>query len=234
LDTVGLHRADAWAVDIEELFMTKDEALALALEALEGMDILFSPLSRDCTQYNAIDRAREAITAIQQARSAPVQGNSGLTNRYTASPVQEPVAWMTQARNFVHVMEFTEAEAKLYGWVPVYTAPPAQPAPVQEPVAFFDPQGKGFYWAKPTQITAPVTVDVEPLPLYTTPPAAQRPFVGLTDEMVTAAARALNKRQAEACGVDKNDHWKFYGDDIKEDARAALEAAHNIKEKNNG
>jgi hypothetical protein len=47
-----------------------------------------------------------------------------------------------------------------------------QPAPVQEPVAFFDPQGKGFYWAKPTKITAPVTVDVKPLPLYTTPPAA--------------------------------------------------------------
>jgi hypothetical protein len=42
-------------------------------------------------------------------------------------PVQEPVAWMTQARNFVHVMEFTEAEAKLYGWIPVYTTPPAQP-----------------------------------------------------------------------------------------------------------
>jgi hypothetical protein len=60
----------------------------------------------------------------------------------------------------------------------------------------------------------------------------KRQWVGLTDEMVTAAARALNKRQAEACGVDKNDHWKFYGDDIKEDARAALEAAHNIKEKN--
>jgi hypothetical protein len=53
--------------------MTKDEALDLALEALEGMDILFSPLSRDCTQYNAIDRARKAITAIKQARSAPVQ-----------------------------------------------------------------------------------------------------------------------------------------------------------------
>jgi hypothetical protein len=31
--------------------------------------------------------------------------------------------------------------------------------------------------------------------------------------------------------VDKNDHWKFYGDDIKEDAKAALEAAHGITEK---
>ena len=38
-----------------------------------------------------------------------------------------------------------------------------------EPVAYFDPQKGGFYWAKPTKIEAPVTVDVEPLPLYTTP-----------------------------------------------------------------
>jgi hypothetical protein len=45
----------------------------------------------------------------------------------TDKKMQEPVAWMTQARNFVHVMEFTEAEAKLYGWIPVYTTPPAQP-----------------------------------------------------------------------------------------------------------
>ena len=38
-----------------------------------------------------------------------------------------------------------------------------------EPVAYFDPQKGGFYWAKPTTVTAPITVDVEPLPLYTTP-----------------------------------------------------------------
>jgi len=37
-----------------------------------------------------------------------------------------------------------------------------------EPVAYFNPQG-GFYWAKPTKVAAPITVDVEPLPLYTTP-----------------------------------------------------------------
>ena len=64
------------------------------------------------------------------------------------------------------------------------------------------------------------------------PPAQPAPRQPLTDEMVTAAARALNKRQAEACGVDKNDHWKFYGDDIKEDARAVLEAAHGITKGN--
>ena len=46
-----------------------------------------------------------------------------------------------------------------------------------EPVAFFDPQEKGFYWAKPTKVTAPTIVDVEPLALY-----AQRTWVGLTPE----------------------------------------------------
>ena len=38
-----------------------------------------------------------------------------------------------------------------------------------EPVAYFHPL-KGFYWAKPTSISAPTIADVEPLPLYTTPP----------------------------------------------------------------
>jgi hypothetical protein len=53
--------------------------------------------------------------------------------------------------------------------------------PEQEPVAFYHPRS-GFYWAKPTSIFAPTSVDVERLPLYTAPPAAQRPWVGLTDE----------------------------------------------------
>ena len=54
----------------------------------------------------------------------------------------------------------------------------AQPA--QEPVAFYNPQHGGFYWAKPTTISAPQAVDIVPLALYTTPP--QRTWVGLTDE----------------------------------------------------
>jgi hypothetical protein len=49
----------------------------------------------------------------------------------------------------------------------------------QEPVAWFHPH-KGFYWAKPTSISAPTIADVEPLPLYTTPP--QRTWVGLTNK----------------------------------------------------
>lgn len=52
----------------------------------------------------------------------------------------------------------------------------------------------------------------------------------LTDEMVLAAARMLSDRQAAACNVDCGDVWKLHGNDFIDDARAALEAAHGIKE----
>ena len=52
----------------------------------------------------------------------------------------------------------------------------------------------------------------------------------LSDEMVVAAARVLNERQADACGVNRDDQWAIYCDDFKADARAMLEATHNIKE----
>lgn len=41
-----------------------------------------------------------------------------------------------------------------------------------EPVAYYHPRN-GFYWAKPTSIFAPTVMDVPPMALYTTPPAAQ-------------------------------------------------------------
>jgi len=86
-----------------------------------------------------------------------------------------------------------------------------------EPVAYYHPR-KGFYWAKPTSIFAPTSVDVEPLPLYTAPPA-QRPWVGLTDEekktLATAAGCTEDDdghivteifRLAETKLKEKNDH----------------------------
>ena len=48
----------------------------------------------------------------------------------------------------------------------------------EEPVAYFDPQEGGFYWAKPTRIEALVSVDVEPLLLYTTPQGCDECGVG--------------------------------------------------------
>ena len=53
--------------------------------------------------------------------------------------------------------------------------------PEQEPVAFYHPRN-GFYWAKLTSIFAPTAVDVPPVPLYVKWKAAQRPWVGLTDD----------------------------------------------------
>ena len=48
----------------------------------------------------------------------------------------------------------------------------------EEPVAYFNPQEGGFYWAKPTKVEAPITVNVEPLPLYTTPQGCDECGVG--------------------------------------------------------
>ena len=39
-------------------------------------------------------------------------------------PEQEPVAYLSQAGNFLSPLEFTVGEAALYGWTPVYTSPP--------------------------------------------------------------------------------------------------------------
>lgn len=89
----------------------------------------------------------------------------------------------------------------------------AQDKLAQEPVAFFNPHDNKFYWAKPTKVTVPITVYVEPMPLYTTPP--QRPWVGLTPEEI----------------LDLFDATNVYGSKWIEFARAVET---KIKEKNNG
>lgn len=42
--------------------------------------------------------------------------------------------------------------------------------------------------------------------------------------MVVAAARELSRRNAEACGTDAEDEWKFYGESHLADAQDALDA----------
>lgn len=99
----------------------------------------------------------------------------------------------------------------------------------QEPVAYLHQCGKkpelkelSFKKNEPSLFAK----GYKSIPLgYTTPPQ-RKP---LTVAMVSKAARVLNDRQAEACGVDKDDQWKVYGHDFIEDARAMLNAAHSIK-----
>jgi len=69
-----------------------------------------------------------------------------------------------------------------------------QAQPEQEPVAYYHPH-KGFYWAKPTHISAPTVVDVLPVPLYVKWKAAQRPWVGLDeDDIRKLYSKDLNYR----------------------------------------
>ena len=100
----------------------------------------------------------------------------------------------------------------------------------QEPVAWRswnDHDGYGF-WETKHEAEPWCAPDFFAEPLYTSPPAS-KPWVGLTDEQITAGARALCKQMAEGCGVDVRDQWQLYSDTFKEDAKAVLEAAHGIK-----
>ena len=168
--------------------MTKDEALDLALKALR--------FARDDGYENEV--SQEAITAIKQARSAPVQ---------------EPVAWMNPHGGFLsasYIDKFASGLDKEIHNIPLYTTPPAQPAPVQ-PVAWAIYQRgrlQSFWLDKGDAYDFEFTTEHQWQPLYTTPPAAQRQWVGLTDEEI------------EDC----------YGGKVNDFARA-IEA--KLKEKNN-
>jgi hypothetical protein len=113
--------------------MTKDEALDLALEALEYWAV------RD--EFNK--DTRDAITAIKQARSAPVQkpyrplqdnGSQYFGDSWDTLPTQPapaPASWMEMVtanlvREGVNKHKARELAEHFYGL--------SQPAPVQEPV----------------------------------------------------------------------------------------------------
>lgn len=158
--------------------MTKDEALDLALKAL-------TPFSTPNWAGTGVDKANEAITAIKQARSAPVQ---------------EPVAYLCE--NAVGHKYFRwKKPSSEFKPIAIYTTPPAQPAPVQER-NFCERCGKrlgsGIHTCTPP--AAPVQ---EPDEWLTgcpecgmdsgcdcdsgtwNPPAAQRQWVRLTNEEIS-------------------------------------------------
>ena len=59
-----------------------------------------------------------------------------------------------------------------------------------EPVAYFDFQEHKFSWAKHMKIgPVPVSIKVDPMKLYSE--AAQRPWVGLTDEEIEAVVEQV-------------------------------------------
>jgi hypothetical protein len=123
--------------------MTDKQLLELALKALEGMDILFSPLSRDCTQHNAVDRARKAITAIKQALADSALDRMAENARELGldyEPAQEPVVTKTEKGIVLHTgWDDLPAGTKLYAAAqPTTEESSAVATPVQEPVGFMN------------------------------------------------------------------------------------------------
>jgi len=84
--------------------------------------------------------------------------------RLVLSSADEASPAVDAIRDFAKMRGLSLDDAKVQDWQKTL----AQPE--HEPVAFYHPRN-GFYWAKPTSIFAPTSVDVERLPLYT---AAER------------------------------------------------------------
>jgi hypothetical protein len=140
--------------------MTKDEALDLALEALENsVDLVREDAYNAEKLYGnypsrqgkvaglkvLADDHEKAITAIKQARSAPTSAEyamgyaEGFNDGCKPAPVQ-PVAWIEHHKGGDN-LEWENPGGKC---TPLYTTPPAQPAPKQEPFGYF--KAEPFGW----------------------------------------------------------------------------------------
>jgi hypothetical protein len=158
--------------------MDKDEALKLALEALEEAHYKME-------HYQDEKKREQAITAIKQA---------------LAADVREPVA-------------------TLFGSLPVYETPP-----VKEPVAWLVyAKGSRKYFTltfDPNKVPE-IYIGGEAVPLYTTLPAAQRTWVGLTDDEILKLAYPIRWQEVDDFEADKAVNFA-----------QMVEA--KLKEKNNG
>ena len=158
---------EAWS----EFTTSLIEAAQQALEALEQLVI--------GTKYEEAVATEKTITALKAALE---------------QPEQEPVAWMTiNAYGEEDDIHYENPEGHLLeGWTykPLYTHP-ATIQPKKEPLEYWNAvEG----WVKIDEVrehfdsvgcgTIYKTAGENRVPLYTTPPAAQRPWVGLTDEEI--------------------------------------------------
>ena len=113
---------DCHANAVDTLLFEAEEVLEEALAE--------QPAQQEPVAYIRKDQLQKAAQSpmLCEVTPEPRQDRIGIYTSPQAQPAQqEPVAWLTQARCFVDVSEFTEAEAKLFGWKPLYTSPqPAQ------------------------------------------------------------------------------------------------------------
>jgi len=195
--------------------MTKDEALDLALEALENsVDLVREDAYNAEKLYGnypsrqgkvaglkvLADDHEKAITAIKQARALdkkaenarelgldyePVPENFIDALKFDvamrdAAPVQEPV-FELQESGWEIICDLDWIQTLPFG-TKLYTTPPAQPAPVQEPVAWMEMVVANLVREGVNKHKARELAEH----FYS---LAQRPFVGLTDEEIKDLCR---------------------------------------------
>jgi hypothetical protein len=177
--------------------MTTDEALDLALEALENQRIFTlrpDHEGKELTPKQVLD----AITAIKQARSAPVQ---------------EPVAYLVYDKGaHSQYLAFEEELGDMDDCEvePLYTTPPAAPvqsAEREEPVAWIFKPNRELLWPNEVERKNPLELN-EYAPLYTTPSAApvQEPDHG--DELTIAYMSGLHDGKKKRAWVGLTDECR--------------------------
>jgi hypothetical protein len=192
--------------------MYKDEALKLALEALETCEVAW-PGTRFKSKYFAEDEVKAAITAIKQVRALDKKAENARELGLDYEPVPE---------NFMDALRFDVAMRDAAPVQSCYcpnceamgkelTALKAQPA-VQEPLSDLQKDAANLLFAlhdawpyvhgnctiesKRKAIQALIVKHGDFADLH--PPATQRQWIGLTDEEIL-----------EAAGIDGADTWLF-------------------------
>ena len=148
-------------------YMTKDEALKLALDALERcVATCFDPYAHEQAMSWSEHFVNQTITAIKEA---------------LAQPEQEPVAWakFSAKGNIIDLLSEPDDD-----YTPLYTTPPQ--CTKQEPVAWIKSKellvmkGNAYAGAKNWRVNLGLEPEEGDVPLYTEQP--QRTWVGLTNE----------------------------------------------------
>jgi len=160
--------ADAVGAVYPTLFLGRHDGVLFTETELETFVELIAAAEREALRQ----AAQQALKALEDLQGGCTDSDDGTVEALTVwcpevitalrkaleQPEQEPTPW----RDMVVVSLVREGidKHKARELADHFAAQPEQ-----EPVAFYHPSN-GFYWAKPTHISAPTVVDVEPLPLY--------------------------------------------------------------------